>query len=150
MNWVAELDRWAADYLPDMRIAEEEPMARHTSFRIGGPARRMAFPESGEQMVLLLSFARACGARPLVIGKPEPAMVRLALERTGFAPDQAVMVGDRLYTDIAAGVNAGIDTVFVLSGEGTEADLASSEVRPTWIFQDIAALHRAWEKEHTT
>ena len=68
MDWVTELDRWAADYLPDMRIVEEEPMARHTSFRIGGPARRMAFPESGEQMVLLLSFARACGARPLVIG----------------------------------------------------------------------------------
>ena len=60
------------------------------------------------------------------------------------------MVGDRLYTDIASGVNAGIDTAFVLSGEGTEADLASSEVRPAWTFQDIAALHRAWEKERST
>ena len=93
---------------------------------------------------------RAAGRRPRVIGKPQPAMALLALERTGFAPEQAVMVGDRLYTDIASGVNAGIDTAFVLSGEGTEADLASSAVQPAWTFQDIAALHRVWEKERST
>ena len=55
------------------------------------------------------------------------------------------MVGDRLYTDIAGGVNAGIDTAFVLSGEGTRADLEAGGVKPTWVFDDIAALHRAWE-----
>ena len=98
-------------------------------------------PDCGSVCEMLF---RAAGRRPLVIGKPEPAMVRLALERTGFAPDQAVMVGDRLYTDIAAGVNAGIDTVFVLSGEGTRADLAGSPVQPAWVFEDIAGLHRAW------
>ncbi|MDE6588736.1 MAG: HAD hydrolase-like protein, partial [Oscillospiraceae bacterium] len=87
---------------------------------------------------------RATGRSPRVIGKPQPAMARLALERTGFAPDAALMVGDRLYTDIASGVNAGIDTAFVLSGEGTREDLADSEVRPTWVFDDISALHRAW------
>lgn len=87
---------------------------------------------------------RATGRRPRVIGKPQPAMVLLALEKTGFAPEQAVMVGDRLYTDIAAGVNAGIDTAFVLSGEGTLADLEASQVRPTWVFEDIGQLHRAW------
>lgn len=98
-------------------------------------------PDCGSVCEMLF---RAAGRRPLVIGKPEPAMVRLALEQTGFAPDQAVMVGDRLYTDIAAGVNAGIDTVFVLSGEGTRADLAGSPVQPAWVFEDIAGLHRAW------
>ena len=72
-------------------------------------------------------------------------MALLALERTGFDPRQAVMVGDRLYTDVASGVNAGIDTAFVLSGEGTLADLDSSDVKPTWVFDDIGALHRAWE-----
>ncbi len=87
---------------------------------------------------------RATGRRPVVIGKPQPAMALLALARTGFAPEQALMVGDRLYTDIASGVNAGIDTAFVLSGEGTMADLAASEVKPTWVFDDISALHRAW------
>lgn len=91
---------------------------------------------------------RATGRRPRVIGKPQPAMARLALERTGFAPEQAVMVGDRLYTDIASGVNAGIDTAFVLSGEGTRADLErDGAVRPTWVFDDISALHRAWAEQ---
>ena len=88
---------------------------------------------------------KATGRRPRGIGKPEPAMLRLALERTGFTAGEAVMVGDRLYTDVASGVNAGIDTAFVLSGEGTLADLDSSDVKPTWVFDDIGALHRAWE-----
>ena len=68
MDWVTRLDKQMEDYLPDVRVLREEPMARHTSFRVGGPARRMAFPEKGEQLVLLLSMARECGARPLVIG----------------------------------------------------------------------------------
>ena len=89
---------------------------------------------------------RATGRTPRSIGKPEPAMLRLALERTGYPAEQAVMVGDRLYTDIASGVNAGIDTVFVLSGEGTRKDAAESEAKPTWIFDGISALQKAWEE----
>ena len=49
-------------------------------------------------------------------------------------------MGDRLYTDIACGAAAGIDTVFVLSGEGTEADIEKFGVQPTWVRRDIAAL----------
>ena len=86
---------------------------------------------------------RAAGRRPRVIGKPRRAMVDLALRRTGLPPEAALVVGDRLYTDIACGVNAGVDSAFVLSGEGTLADLESSGVQPTWVFDDIAALHRA-------
>lgn len=68
MEWFEELDQWTASYLPDLEMTAEEPMSRHTSFRIGGPARRMAFPKRPEQVVLLVDFARQCGARPLVIG----------------------------------------------------------------------------------
>lgn len=99
-------------------------------------------PDCGSVCEMLF---RATLRRPRVIGKPQPAMALLALERTGFAPEQALMVGDRLYTDIAAGVNAGIDTAFVLSGEGTLDDLKQSDVKPTWVFKDIGELHRAWE-----
>ncbi len=99
-------------------------------------------PDCGSVCEMLF---RATGRRPQVIGKPQPAMALLALARTGLRPDQAVMIGDRLYTDVASGVNAGIDTAFVLSGEGTMADLEQSDVKPTWVFDDIAALHRAWE-----
>lgn len=104
-------------------------------------------PDCGSVCEMLF---RATGRRPRVIGKPQPAMARLALEKTGFRPEQAVMVGDRLYTDIASGVNAGIDTVFVLSGEGTRDDLEKSDVRPTWVFADIGELHREWEASQDT
>lgn len=75
MDWSEELDKSVRDYLPDLRMAQDEPMSRHTSFRIGGPARRMAFPNNGEQMVLLLDIAEQCGARPLVIGNGSNLLV---------------------------------------------------------------------------
>lgn len=45
MSWETALDRQIHDYLPDLKWAADEPMAKHTSFRIGGPAKRMAFPK---------------------------------------------------------------------------------------------------------
>ena len=84
---------------------------------------------------------RATDKRPKFIGKPQPDMIYLALEKTGYKKEDALMLGDRLYTDIASGVNAGIDTVFVLSGEGTMADLAESEAKPTYIRDNIKQLY---------
>ena len=92
MSWETELDKWTADYLPDMKWAHDEPMSRHTSFRVGGPARRMAFPTACEQVVLLLAKARDCGARPLVIGNGTNLL----------APDEGL---DRLVIDTSAGLN---------------------------------------------
>lgn len=68
MDWTTQFDKQTADYLPDVKILREEPMSSHTSFRIGGPAKRMAFPQNGEQMVLLVGFAESCGVEPFVIG----------------------------------------------------------------------------------
>ena len=84
---------------------------------------------------------RATGKTPRFLGKPQPEMVRLALARTGFGPQQAVVIGDRLYTDVACGVNAGIESVFVLSGEGVMGDIVKYCVNPTWVYQDIAKLY---------
>ena len=78
---------------------------------------------------------------PTFIGKPQSAMVELALAESGFAPEQAAIIGDRLYTDIACGVNAGISAIFVLSGEGTMEDLKTSDVQPTHIYENIRALY---------
>ena len=88
----------------------------------------------------------ATGREPVVIGKPQPEMALLAMERTGFSPEQTVLLGDRLYTDVACGVNAGIDTVFVLSGEGTMADLDTYQIHPTWVYPDIGTLYRELEE----
>ena len=90
MDWWKQLDKQVADYLPELKIVCDEPMSSHTSFRIGGPAKRMAFPQNGEQMVLLLNFARDCGANPLVIGNGSNLLVaddgleRLVIETSGM------------------------------------------------------------------
>ena len=83
---------------------------------------------------------------PRFIGKPEPAMALLAIEKAGYTKDDAVLIGDRLYTDIACGVNAGIDAVFLLSGEGVMADIEKYNVHPSYVFQNIRAFLTELEK----
>ena len=83
---------------------------------------------------------RATGKVPTFIGKPKPEMLLLAMEKFGYTKDETVMVGDRVYTDIASGYNAGVDTVFVLSGEGTREDAESSDTKPTYILENIREL----------
>ena len=90
---------------------------------------------------------RATGRRPLVVGKPAPEMVRLAMERTGVSREETLVIGDRLYTDIACGINAGVDTALVLSGETKEADLAESPWKPTWIWKSIGEFLRETENQ---
>ena len=94
-------------------------------------------PDCGSVCEMLF---RATGRRPKVIGKPQPEMALLAMESTGFSPEETVLVGDRLYTDIACAANAGIDSVLVLSGESSRNDLQTSGVPPRWVLQDVAEL----------
>ena len=84
---------------------------------------------------------RATDRRPYLIGKPQPEMAHLAIEQSDFVTDEAVIVGDRLYTDIACGINAGISTVFVLSGEGTLQDVQNSDTKPEYIYKNIRELY---------
>ena len=84
---------------------------------------------------------RATGKTPTFIGKPKPEMLLLAMEKFGYSKEETLMVGDRVYTDIASGYNAGVDTVLVLSGEGTVKDADSSDTKPTYILENIRELH---------
>ena len=86
---------------------------------------------------------KATGKSPIFIGKPEPEMLLLAIEKCGVKRCEAVMVGDRVYTDIAAGYNGGIDTVFVLSGEGTMEDAKTTDTPPTYIMKNIRELYNS-------
>ncbi len=95
-------------------------------------------PDCGSVSQMLFNATKRS---PLFIGKPQSAMVDLALAKSGCAKEQAVIVGDRLYTDIACGINAGISAVFVLSGEGTLEDLKTSPAQPTHIYANIRALY---------
>ena len=94
-------------------------------------------PDCGSVSTMLFN---ATGRKPRFIGKPEPAMAYLAMEKAGCTKEETVLLGDRLYTDIACGVNAGISTIFVLSGEGTMDDLAKSDVKPEFVYDNIRAI----------
>ena len=83
---------------------------------------------------------KATGRKPEFVGKPEPQMAYLAMERFGFRPEQTLLIGDRLYTDIACGKNAGIDTAFVLSGEGTLKDIEETGIEPSYIFDGVGQI----------
>lgn len=85
----------------------------------------------------------ATGRMPHVIGKPAPEMLLLAMKKYGATGEETLMVGDRLNTDIAAGVNAGVDTVLVLTGESKREDAAVCERKPTFILENIRALDTA-------
>jgi len=94
-------------------------------------------PDCGSVSEMLYNATKR---RPQFIGKPQPAMVELAIEETGYTKEEAIVIGDRLYTDIACGVNAGISSAFVLSGEGTMEDLEKSEVKPEFVFKNIREM----------
>lgn len=83
---------------------------------------------------------RATGKRPYFIGKPEPTMALLAMQKFGVSPEDTVMIGDRIYTDIASGVNAGIDTVLVFSGETTREMWQKSDIHPTYTAENIKEI----------
>ena len=87
-------------------------------------------PDCGSVSEMLYNATKR---RPLFIGKPEPTMALLAMEKTGFAKDETALMGDILYTDISCGVNAGISTIFMLSGEGTMEDVEKSDAKPEYI-----------------
>ena len=84
---------------------------------------------------------RATGKRPYFVGKPRPEMLLLAMEKYGYTKEESVMIGDRVYTDIASGYNAGIDTIFVLSGEGKLKDAEATDTPPTYIMKNIRELY---------
>lgn len=95
-------------------------------------------PDCGSVSQMLFN---ATGRKPEFIGKPQPEMANLAMEKTGFGKDETIVIGDRLYTDIACGVNANVSTLFVLSGEGTMEDVEKSDVKPEFILNNIKELY---------
>lgn len=77
---------------------------------------------------------------PVVIGKPETALVEMSLEVLAAAPDDVLMVGDNLDTDILAGARAGVPTVLILTGVSSRDDAATADPAPTWVVEDYEEL----------
>lgn len=78
--------------------------------------------------------------RPVVIGKPAALMPRLAMEALGIKDEEACVVGDRIYTDIKSGLNAGITSVLVMSGETTQEILDESAEKPHIVLKDAGEI----------
>ncbi len=89
----------------------------------------------------MIAFVKASTGRDpdQVIGKPNPPIVQAVSKKTGVPPERLVMVGDRLYTDIALG-RAGIATVLVLTGETKAADVPGSPHQPDIILNNVGEL----------
>ncbi len=88
-------------------------------------------------------IASSTGKTPLYLGKPNPKVVSLCQAGSGFGAAQTLVVGDRLYTDIACGINAGVDTCVLYTGEATPDEVAHTQYKPTYAFADIQALLNA-------
>ena len=82
----------------------------------------------------------ATGRQPLVLGKPDPAILLAVCSRHGIGPSDLAMVGDRIYTDMAMAQRAGAMSVLVLSGEATAADVQAMPHPPDLIVKDIGEL----------
>ncbi len=104
------------------------------------PTEYGSVPDCGSVCDMIFN---ATGKRPLFIGKPEPAMPEIAMKMAGFKPTETAVVGDRIYTDIKSGINAGCVTVLVLSGETTLEILQKSTDKPDYCLESGAELLKA-------
>ena len=82
----------------------------------------------------------ATGKRPVVIGKPTALMPQLAMQRLGYSKEETAVIGDRIYTDIKSGLNAGIAGILVMSGETTREILEASQDKPHLVLQDAGEM----------
>lgn len=100
-------------------------------------------PDCGSLIEMLYT---ATEKRPIVVGKPKKEIALYAMEKFGFTKDETCLIGDRIYTDILCGVNAGIDTVFVLSGEGVKEDIKKYNIYPTYIKENVKSILESIKK----
>ncbi len=101
------------------------------------PTEYGSVPDCGSVCQMLYN---ATGKRPVVIGKPSPLMPQLAMERLGVSKEETMVVGDRIYTDVKSGLNAGTVTALVLSGETTPEILEGSPEKPHLVLGDCGEL----------
>ncbi len=89
---------------------------------------------------ILAAIEVACGKKPYVVGKPNALMMMSARKKLGSHSSETVMIGDRMDTDIVAGLEAGMTTCLVLSGVSTLATLDESPYRPTHVFKNVGEI----------
>ncbi|HOJ88990.1 MAG TPA: HAD hydrolase-like protein, partial [Pseudothermotoga sp.] len=105
---------------------------------INCPSADGPLPDAGSFISLI---ERSTGRKPdFIVGKPNPLMLKMIVEKTGVEPERIAMVGDRLYTDMEFAKRSGIFSILVLSGESTLEDLKKVEEKPDLVLQNIGEL----------
>lgn len=104
---------------------------------VTGPSPDGVQPATGAVAAMVTS---ATGRQPYVVGKPNPMMFRSAMNKLGAHSERTGMIGDRMDTDIVAGIEAGLYTVLALSGIASEADIKRYPFRPKQIINSVADL----------
>ena len=104
------------------------------------PTETGYIPDCGAMTALITA---STGVTPKVIGKPNREIIDAMFRKKPVRRDQVAMVGDRLYTDIVMGHNAGVTSVLVLSGEAKESDIPAAPVKPDHVTGGLGALYEA-------
>jgi NagD protein len=100
-----------------------------------GPSEEGLVPACGAMAALI---EKATGVAPFFVGKPNPLMMRSALNFLGVHSEDTVMIGDRMDTDIVSGVNSGMETILVLTGVTRREEVERFPYRPTFVADSIA------------
>lgn len=101
------------------------------------PTEFGSVPDCGS---VCIGIKNATGREPVVIGKPSPLMPELAMAKWGYGKEETAVIGDRIYTDVESGLNAGVTGILVLSGESTLQTLAKSPDKPHLVLQDAGEI----------
>jgi NagD protein len=102
-----------------------------------GPSNEGALPACGSVAALI---SKATGIEPYFVGKPNPMMMRSALNTINAHSETTAMIGDRMDTDVLCGLEAGLFTILVLSGISTRGDVGRFPYRPSRIVGSVADL----------
>jgi len=104
---------------------------------INCPTEQGPIPDAGSIISLIVT---STGISPKILGKPYPDIIDYVRFRTRTTRNDIVMIGDRLYTDIALGKESGITTILVLSGETRKSDVEGSPYQPDYIFPSLKEI----------
>ena len=104
------------------------------------PTEFGSVPDCGS---VCIGIKHATGREPVVIGKPSALMPQLAMEKLGMSKEETCVVGDRIYTDVKSGLNAGVTGILVMSGETTYEILEASPEKPHLVLEDAGEILKA-------
>jgi len=102
-----------------------------------GPSEKGIVPST---RALIAPIELATGKQAYFVGKPNPLIMRHALKRLGSKPEESAIIGDRMDTDIIAGIESGIDTILVLSGVSTQHTITLFPYRPRYILNGVGDI----------